>query len=199
MYSDRSGLILGFHGCDLKVRDKVVAGLSQLRKSTNSYDWLGDEIYFWENSPIRALDFATALKRKSKKHSQKIETPAVLGAIIDLKHCLDLTEFKNLQILKTGYDTLKELLDTQGLELPKNIEAGDSKDLLIRHLNCAVIKTIHENNAAENRYDSVRGMFIEGDLPYPNAGFREKNHVQICIRNPNCIKGYFIPRELVKF
>lgn len=122
-----------------------------------------------------------------------------MGAIIDLKHCLDLTEFKNLQILKSGYDTLKEMLDTQGLELPKNIDVGGSKDLLIRHLDCAVIKTIHENNEADNRYDSVRGMFIEGNSPYPNAGFREKNHVQVCIRNPNCIKGYFLPRELVKF
>lgn len=199
MYSDRSGLILGFHGCDIEVRDKVVAGLSELRKSTNSYDWLGDGIYFWENSPTRALDFVTNLKIKSKKHSRKIKIPAVLGAIIDLKHCLDLTEFKNLQILKSGYDTLKEMLDTQGLELPKNIDVGGSKDLLIRHLDCAVIKTIHENNEADNRYDSVRGMFIEGNSPYPNAGFREKNHVQVCIRNPNCIKGYFLPRELVKF
>jgi hypothetical protein len=24
-------------------------------------------------------------------------------------------------------------------------------------------------------------------------GFREKNHIQICVRNLNCIKGYFTP------
>jgi hypothetical protein len=123
----------------------------------------------------------------------------VLGAIIDLKHCLDLTEFKNLQILKSGYETLKEMLETQGLQLPQNENADDSNDLLIRHLDCAVIETVHKNNEKINRFDSVRGMFIEGDFVYPNAGFREKNHVQICIRNPNCIKGYFLPRELVKF
>lgn len=31
---------------------------------------------------------------------------------------------------------------------------------------------------------------------YPEAGFTEKNHIQICIRNPNCIKSFFLPREL---
>jgi len=51
-----------------------------------------------------------------------------------------------------------------------------------------------ENNYDE--FDSVRGMFIEGSTLYPKSGFREKNHIQIAIRNPNCIKGFFIPREL---
>ena len=30
---------------------------------------------------------------------------------------------------------------------------------------------------------------------YDGAGFLDKTHIQICIRNPNCIKGYFIPRK----
>ena len=27
----------------------------------------------------------------------------------------------------------------------------------------------------------------------------KKNHIQICIRNPNCIKGFFIPRYEMKW
>ena len=46
-------------------------------------------------------------------------------------------------------------------------------------------------------FDSIRGVFFEGDELYPGAGFKEKDHIQICIRNPNCIKGYFLPRELI--
>ncbi len=38
-----------------------------------------------------------------------------------------------------------------------------------------------------------RGVFTEGGPIYPNAGFVEKTHIQICIINPNCIKGYFAP------
>ena len=47
----------------------------------------------------------------------------------------------------------------------------------------------------KHEFDSVRGVFFEGDDLYENAGFKEKNHIQIA-KNPNCIKGYFIPRKL---
>jgi hypothetical protein len=65
-------------------------------------------------------------------------------------------------------------------------------------LDCAVIQNIHELNKKNNiqPYDSVRGVFWEGDPLYLNAGFREKNHIQICICNPNCIKGFFLPQYL---
>jgi hypothetical protein len=36
-------------------------------------------------------------------------------------------------------------------------------------------------------------MFIEGGVVYDGAGFHEKTHVQIAIRNPEMIKGYFHP------
>lgn len=42
-------------------------------------------------------------------------------------------------------------------------------------------------------YDSVRGVFPEGGEVYPGSGFVDKTHIQICIVNPNCIKGYFNP------
>jgi hypothetical protein len=31
---------------------------------------------------------------------------------------------------------------------------------------------------------------------YLNAGFREKNRIQICVCNPNCIKGYFLSKRI---
>lgn len=60
------------------------------------------------------------------------------------------------------------------------------------------IEMMHKvNREANNRaYDSVRGVFWEGKPLYPNAGFAEKNHIQICVCNPNCIKGYFLPRGI---
>src|ERR1700748_3585547 len=120
MYSDRTGLILGFHGCDIEVRNRIVLSGESLKKSNNLYDWLGTGIYFWENSPDRALDFAKDLHANPRKGSSKINTPAVIGAIIDLKHCLDLTEFKNLKILKSGYESLKDKIEKKGLPLPQN-------------------------------------------------------------------------------
>ncbi|MEI9921586.1 MAG: hypothetical protein WDO14_22775 [Bacteroidota bacterium] len=67
---------------------------------------------------------------------------------------------------------------------------------MLRELDCYVIEKLHETHRLNNitAYDSVKAVFWEGPLLYPNAGFREKNHIQICVRNPNCIKGFFIPR-----
>jgi hypothetical protein len=37
---------------------------------------------------------------------------------------------------------------------------------------------------------------VEGDPVYPAAGFCEKTHIQIAVRNPSLIKGVFrVPHE----
>lgn len=41
LYSTRPSLVLGFHGCDQSVVDKVIAGKEELLASNNDYDWLG--------------------------------------------------------------------------------------------------------------------------------------------------------------
>lgn len=39
-----ANLVIGFHGCDLSVADKIITGKDELRPSKNSYDWLGHGI-----------------------------------------------------------------------------------------------------------------------------------------------------------
>lgn len=195
LYSNRSNLVIGFHGCDKSVVNKVITGQEELRASKNDYDWLGHGIYFWENNEERALEWAIQLAN-NKYHS--VKDPAVIGAIIDLGYCFDLTDNHYLKELKVGYKTLEDLCKLDQVPLPQNSKLKNSEDLLLRRLDCAVIQTIHSIHR-ENKskgYDSVRGVFWEGKDIYPNAGFKEKNHIQICICNPNCIKGYFLPRKI---
>lgn len=201
MYSKRAGLVLGFHGCDESVRDKVVSKKEiVLKPSENDYDWLGSGVYFWENNYERALKYATDLKKNPYKSKSKIEKPSVIGAVIDLGHCLDFLDSEYLNLLKTGYEMLLELNNKHGLEIPQNMPIEKQGDLLLRHLDCAVIESVHQFNKDESKpeFDSVRGVFFEGKDVYPNAGFKEKNHIQIAVRNINCIKGFFIPRTLDK-
>lgn len=195
LYSRRSNLIIGFHGCDESVVRKVVNGDEDLMPSTNDYDWLGNGIYFWENNEARALQWALEL---SKRKGSSIRKPAVIGAIIDLGYCFDLTDSIYLQELKDAYNTFVEICNRAGKVLPKNTDIGSSSDKLIRKLDCSVIQTVHLINQDANKraYDSVKGVFWEGHSLYPNAGFAEKNHIQICVCNPNCIKGYFLPRGI---
>ena len=127
-----------------------------------------------------------------------IKTPAVVGAIIDLGYCFDLTDSLYLAELRNAYEIFKESCKNINKPLPTNVSFGNSTDLLLRRLDCSVVQTALELNKKANShpYDSVKGVFWEGQELYPNAGFREKNHIQICVCNPNCIKGYFLPRGI---
>lgn len=197
MYSKRSGLIIGFHGCDKELRDEIVSTQGVvLSPSKNKYDWLGNGIYFWENNKERALQFVEDLKENPPKGKENlIKDPAVLGVVLDLGFCLDLLDSEYLKVLKASYDFLCKSNEKYEKKIPENITKNG--ELLLRNLDCAVIETTHLLNKelGKDAYDSVRGVFLEGSDLYKNAGFKEKNHIQIAIRNPNCIKGYFIPRE----
>lgn len=196
MYPAKPGLIIGFHGCDKKVRDAIITGKSSLKASNNDYDWLGHGMYFWENNQQRALEFAQELKKNPRGEKDIIKTPVVLGAVIDMGFCLDLLDTEYLILARESYQALKDSCETLGIALPVNRTIKGSNDLLVRRLDCSVIENLHKQRALNNykSFDSTRGVFIEGNELYPNAGFNEKNHIQICIRNPNCIKGFFVPR-----
>ncbi|RYU95869.1 hypothetical protein [Emticicia agri] len=199
MYFHKTSFVLGFHGCDESIRDALLKGEIALHYSTNEWDWLGHGMYFWESSPLRALEYAIELKNNPHRTAGKIEKPSVIGAIIDLGNCFDLLQHENLKVLKETYDILQLTYQSSGIQPPKNRISKETGELLIRKLDCLLINAVHEYKEKLNideLYDSVRGVFFEGPELYPNAGFREKNHVQLCVRNPNCIKGYFLPREL---
>jgi hypothetical protein len=50
-YKNLPAFVLGFHGCDAAVADKVIAGKAHLEPSNKPHDWLGSGAYFWEGSP----------------------------------------------------------------------------------------------------------------------------------------------------
>lgn len=193
IYSSRSNLYIGFHGCDKSVGEKILFGDS-LKPSQNDYDWLGHGVYFWENNNQRALQFA---EEASLRKSSSIKEPFVIGAVIDLGYCLDLTDMSCLAEIKQSYCALKEAFIKAGKDLPINKNIGKNGDLLLRQLDCAVIEYEHAINKAAGvkSFDTVRGVFVEGEDLFPGSGIKAKNHIQICVRNPNCIKGYFLPRK----
>lgn len=108
---------------------------------------------------------------------------------------LNLTDSGSSEHLKRGYSILKTRCDLAGISLPENKKSSKGSDVLLRDLDCAVIQQIHDYNNQKKlpKFDSVRGVFVEGEPPYPGAEFREKTHVQICVVNPNCIKAVFRP------
>lgn len=46
----------------------------------------------------------------------------------------------------------------------------------------------------EYSINNLNEQKLENKRPDEGAGIKEKSHIQICVRNTNCIKGYFLPR-----
>ncbi len=105
---------------------------------------------------------------------------------------------------------MKSDLKMAGKTLPQNkdLPSDQYKDLILRELDCTTIEYIHQKieeqiieetsnqgHSKLKRFDTVRGIFTEGGPAFEGAGIQAKNHIQICIRNLNCIKGFFIPRK----
>ena len=180
-----SGLVIGYHGCHKNIAQRVLTDRTQLEPSKNDYDWLGNGIYFWEDSESRARQWAV---------SKYGENGAVVGAVFNLRHCLSLQREEGLQLVENAFENLRNLHERTEIELPKN--SGGS-DRLLRKLDCSVIELLHEvrADAGQAAFDSVRAFFSEGAPIYPGAGFRRDDHVQICIRNQDCILGLFEPRS----
>jgi hypothetical protein len=186
--------ITGYHSCDKEVGIKVLNGEWDLLPSNNDWDWLGGGIYFWEQDPKRALDYAVEVAKGQQFNKGQIKTPFVLGATIELGNCLNLVESQSLSILEEAYNGLVKLYGELGKKLPTNKDSN-------RRLDCAVLRYVHQSRKEGNlqAYDTIRSAFDEGDKVYEGASFTSRHHIQVCVINPALIKGYFLPRPLEEF
>lgn len=184
--------VLAYHGCDFETAQKLLGGLP-FQPSRKDYDWLGAGIYFWENDPIRAYQWAT-----EPRHN--FDHPSVVGAVIELGNCLDLTTQSGIDAVRLAYDKFILTAEKDGTPIPQNVDLAKQSggDKILRHLDCAVMnylyeiaETAQESDPTSQPYATVRALFPEGSELYPGAGFREKTHIQICVREPEQILGVF--------
>lgn len=195
VYEYQPSFVLGFHGCEKHVAFEILNNPDKhLDFSDNEEDWLGPGIYFWEGNVRRAWEWAVGKQQRGRIHD-----PFVLGAVIDLKRCFDLFDRAAADELRVAYDTLITAYTNASTTIPVN--GGRGPDKPARKLDCAVFKSLHQmrKNQGTVSIDSIRGAFLEGDLLYDGAGFLTHTHIQLCIRNPECIKGYFLPLGMERF
>jgi len=193
-----TSFVLGYHGCDRQTAEQVVSGRISLVKSDRDYDWLGPGAYFWEADPQRAHEWA-----KWKVFRGDYDNAAVIGAVIDLRHCMDLVSREDVELLAAAYDSFVRMQKRAKLPIPENRSAkgAPDEDRTLRFLDCAVFRHLHQIIEAQpitgrviEPFDTVRGMFTEGGSLYPGCGFHKRSHVQIAVRNDACIRGVFFPR-----
>jgi len=189
-------LVLAYHGCDAVTRDDLVSRrLDALDHSQNAYDWLGPGTYFFEDDPQRAINFAkqSAANPAALYTKRPIVTPAVVGAVLCLTSCLDMTTQAGLTEFQLTLDVLKR----SGFPLAHN----DKNRPLLRKLNNQVFTSLHGLREKMHRpedpfppYQVVRGAFMQGDpLGDEYSGFSRDGHIQLAVREPSAVVGWFIP------
>lgn len=190
-------LLVAYHGCDATVRDDLVTGtLASLKPSENKYDWLGPGVYFYETDCQRARQFAQASHDHPDRYytAKPIGTPSVVGAILRVATCLDMTTQEGLQHYRAAFVTLRDALGED--DLPKNQAAGvEDTDVILHHLDEAVIRMIHSMRKTQKleAFQLVRGAFYQGNEAAPSSAFREGTHIQLALVEPSCVVGWFLP------
>lgn len=171
---------LGFHGCERSFADGVATGVIPLANwlpSTNSFDWLGKGIYFWEHSESRALAWA------KKRYSE----PAVIGAEISLVQCLDLLDFGCCKLVRSCFPETQAAFNKMSLKLPQNLGKA-------HHLDCLVIDDcIRQLATVGHHFTSVRAAYFEGDELFPGSRLGLETHLQVAVRDLACIIRTFRP------
>jgi hypothetical protein len=87
--------VYGYHGTSQTKAASILK--NGFLASDNDYNWLGTGIYFFQDAPMRAKQWAI------EQHPQE---PAVICARIQLDNCIDLFDVKMLDINKS-----KEILE----------------------------------------------------------------------------------------
>lgn len=196
-----STALIVYHGCDITTRDDLVSGrLKHLDHSNNQYDWLGHGAYFFEGDVERALMFAQASHRNpGKRYTAKpIATPAAVGAVLQVRHWLDMTTQAGIKEFSLAYQAMAAGLQASGMAIPVNRPASDSDiDIIYRALDNAVFTWLHQARASEtpprSSFQAVRAAFHQGQKVAPTSGFHASTHIQIAVRDNNCIVGWFLP------
>lgn len=148
------------------------------RRSNGTTGWAAGLI---SGNPIRAREWA-----EWKVGKGDYRTAFVVGAVIDLGNCLDATTRDGAEAIEVAYASLIDASTTAGSPVPKNVKAR-------RYLDCAVINHQHRLvlDSGESPYDTVRGLFPQGERIYRTSGFWRQTHIQIAVANPGNIKGTF--------
>jgi hypothetical protein len=164
--------ILGYHGTS---QERAAAILSTgFRASDNDYDWLGTGIYFFQDAPLRAKQWAIG---------QHLSNPAVICSRVCLDNCIDLFDIGWQPLLKNVYNAfVEQYRDTDRLLPQQNPERSKA-----HRLDCAFFNFAIELISQEQPIDSIRAAFMEGERLFPSSAIFELAHIQIAIRNPNLI------------
>ena len=167
--------VYGYHGTTIQAASSILQ--EGFRFSRNEYDWLGDGIYFFQDAPTRAWEWAT---------TQHGVEAAVLGAVIRLEDCMDLLDIQWAPVLAEAYDAFLAQLKRVQLPLLRQTSGAHRLDRAV--INYAIGILAEQGIMIR----TVRGAFSEGSPVFPQSAFFDRAHVQIAVRDIALIEATWL-------
>jgi len=169
-------LVLGFHGTSIAAAKAVLESGFQL--SNNAYDWLGDGVYFFQDAPNRAWEWAR------ERYSSNA---AVIGAEIFLIDCMDFLDTNWTSMMPSVYNRYLEYIKRAGIPVPRQTRGAHRLDREVINYSAGVLRD------QGIIISSVRAAFNEGRPVYPDSHLFDKAHVQIAVRDVGrCIRRIWL-------
>ncbi len=166
--------VWGYHGTSAEAADLILREGFSIKPSR--YHWLGDGVYFFQDAPLRAWEWA--LRRYSD--------PAVIRSLIHLdEDCMDLVDIKWFSLIDEMYPLYLAWYEQMNWPLPvQNLERK------AHGLDCDffnyVVRTMNEDMKVRIR--AIRGVFMEGERILPNSAIFNRAHIQIAVLDTSLIQ-----------
>ncbi len=164
--------VRGYHGTSQAAADLIIRG--GFLPSSNTYDWLGTGIYFWQDAPRRAREWAEARHPAS---------PAVLEATIDLTDCLDLLDIGWHDSVRRAYEEFVAALRRNRDPVPRQTGGAHRLDQVVVDFVVGVAES------ERGTIRSVRAPFAEGPPLFPGSALTLRGDVQIAVRDQSVLSG----------
>ena len=172
---DDKALIQGFHGTNVHAAGSILQRNFTL--SRNDYDWLGDGLYFFQDAPARAWEWAS---------SRYGSEAAVIGAVIRLTDCMDFLDIEWAKALTALYDAFLSQLKRGNHPLPAQTSGAHRLDRAVINYSVGVLA----EQGVQVRV--VRAAFIEGVPIFPQSALFDRAHVQVAVRDTMLIERVWL-------
>ena len=106
----------------------------------------------------------------------------MLKATIDLGHCLNLLDTAHFDRIEQAYFKVIRNLNERGVLLPSNARKRHELDYVVIEAYCDEIAM-----TSGEAFHTVRGCFPEGRPLYPRSRIMRETHIQVGVRDPECI------------
>jgi hypothetical protein len=171
--------LVGYHGTNIESARRILQ--TGFLPSRNRYDWFGKGVYFWQDAPYRAWDWAR------EYCETKGGDPAVIRSLVrirrvELMDLLDYSQEPNwANHLRRTHQYLQK--QTRSILPPNKISIG------YHALDRLVVDTLIEDilKPMDINILAVRACFQEGEEIYPCSAIYNKSHVQVAVRDISLI------------